>query len=923
MDRFGKKVSKYPKITIVIIVGITLLSTFSMQFFGVEQEFSEESFMPDMEIAQASDEISADFTTTSSISILVKSKDNDVLTSKNLVEMLQIEKEIISDPDIVSSLYVPEIPSVNVNSVADIISQMALLQQGITNPTMEQKISVIQNMNDNQIKQLINGILSSDETPIEVKGLFSMILTKDFDIGKGVIKAKGTMILINLNPSISKGSSGMYSSAESGLSKTEKRMDEIVKSKNLNFIDITVMGSSIIMDEIMEANNESMAILLPLAFGMVIIILAIIYRSGIDMLFSLLALMFAIIWVYGFGAAMGYSFNPMTTAVPILIVGLGIDYGIHITMRYREETKIGKLINQAIIITIASVGMALLLATVTTVVSFLSNLASPIFIIAEFGVLCAIGIIGSFVTMTTFVPACKQIRENRRLDKGKLLGNELNNNISNNRRSKIKTVGEAVLDKTMGSGAVAAERHPIAVIIIVSLITIGAVSIAIQLETTFNFEDFLPEDLEISKDLDYMMSEFGISGGEAEKVNILVKGDITNPEILRDIDLTIYNMKDDESIIKNVYEPDVESILSVMKDWATNTSLYGVQDTNYNPDFETLYYSVMTNDGIPNQDATKEDIAYLYKWLYSYPNSISAVQSVLHQTNGNIYDSTVLRISINLDSNDNEAIDNLYNDLKQDKKSLDDSADEATVTGGSILTKVVMDSLNESQIRSLIITIFLSLIVLSIVFWFKWRSVILGLITITPVIFCVAWTLGTMYILDIPLNMMTITIASLTIGLGITYGIHITHRFLEDLENENSKRHFSNKKTVKCPDCGEIMDVIGRPGLVVKVDCPACAKLGKVTFPKVTSSFIDDACRITVTHTGTALFGAAATTISGFGLLVFALMPPLQQFGGITALTIFFSFLSSVFILPTFLVQWAKWKQKNSQVYYLRAVDGD
>jgi predicted RND superfamily exporter protein len=923
MDRFGKKVSKYPKITIVIIVGITLLSTFSMQFFGVEQEFSEESFMPDMEIAQASDEISADFTTTSSISILVKSKDNDVLTSKNLVEMLQIEKEIISDPDIVSSLYVPEIPSVNVNSVADIISQMALLQQGITNPTMEQKISVIQNMNDNQIKQLINGILSSDETPIEVKGLFSMILTKDFDIGKGVIKAKGTMILINLNPSISKGSSGMYSSAESGLSKTEKRMDEIVKSKNLNFIDITVMGSSIIMDEIMEANNESMAILLPLAFGMVIIILAIIYRSGIDMLFSLLALMFAIIWVYGFGAAMGYSFNPMTTAVPILIVGLGIDYGIHITMRYREETKIGKLINQAIIITIASVGMALLLATVTTVVSFLSNLASPIFIIAEFGVLCAIGIIGSFVTMTTFVPACKQIRENRRLDKGKLLGNELNNNISNNRRSKIKTVGEAVLDKTMGSGAVAAERHPIAVIIIVSLITIGAVSIAIQLETTFNFEDFLPEDLEISKDLDYMMSEFGISGGEAEKVNILVKGDITNPEILRDIDLTIYNMKDDESIIKNVYEPDVESILSVMKDWATNTSLYGVQDTNYNPDFETLYYSVMTNDGIPNQDATKEDIAYLYKWLYSYPNSISAVQSVLHQTNGNIYDSTVLRISINVDSNDNEAIDNLYNDLKQDKKSLDDSADEATVTGGSILTKVVMDSLNESQIRSLIITIFLSLIVLSIVFWFKWRSVILGLITITPVIFCVAWTLGTMYILDIPLNMMTITIASLTIGLGITYGIHITHRFLEDLENENSKRHFSNKKTVKCPDCGEIMDVIGRPGLVVKVDCPACAKLGKVTFPKVTSSFIDDACRITVTHTGTALFGAAATTISGFGLLVFALMPPLQQFGGITALTIFFSFLSSVFILPTFLVQWAKWKQKNSQVYYLRAVDGD
>ena len=922
MDRFGKKVSKYPKATIVIIVAITMSAFFSMQFLGVEQEFSEESFMPEMEIAQASDEISADFTTTASVSILVKSKDNDVLTSNNLVEILQIENAIITDSDIIPALNTPGMPSINVNSVADIIAQMALLEQGIITPTMEQKIDTIKSMDDDQIKLLISGILSSDETPIVVKGMFSMLLTKDFDQTKGEIKAKGTMIIISLNPSLAGGSMGMYSSGESGLSKTEKKMDEIVKNTELESTDMTVMGSSIIMDEIMDATTKSMAILLPLAFGLVIIILAIIYRSGIDMLFSLLALVFAIIWVYGFGSAMGYSFNPMTTAVPILIVGLGIDYGIHITMRYREETKTGKIINQAIIITIASVGMALLLATVTTVVSFLSNLASPISVISEFGVLCAVGIVGSFVTMTTFVPACKQLRDNRRLKKGKFAKIETKNNNSNNRRAKIKSVGVSVLDKTMGSGAAAAEHHPITVIIVVSLITIGAVFVAIQLETTFNFEDFLPDNLDISKDLDYMMTEFGISGGEAEKVNILVKGDITDPGLLRDMDETISNMKNDESVLKNANEPDVESILSVMKDWATNTTFYGVQDTNYNSDFETMYYSTMTEEGIPRQDAAKGDIADLYDWLYSNPFSTSAAQYVLHKTGNNDYDNAVLRISVNIDSNDNEAIDTLHSDLKEDKKPLDDSADKAIVTGGSILTKVIMDSLNESQIRSLIITIILSLIVLSIVFWLKWRSIILGLITITPVIFCVAWTLGTMYLIDIPLNMMTITIASLTIGLGITYGIHITHRFLEDLERENSKRHFSNKKTVRCPECGEIKDVIGRPGLVVKVDCPACGKLGKVTFPSVNTSFIDNACRITVTHTGTALFGAAATTISGFGLLVFALMPPLQQFGGITALTIFFSFLSSVFILPTFLVIWAKWKHKNSQVYYLRAADG-
>ena len=916
MDRFGKKISKYPKLTIVTILVITLIAIGFIQLYGIEQEFSEESFMPDMEIAKASDEISMDYTTTASVSILVKSKDNDVFTSHNLAEMLQIEKAIIEDSTIIPALEMPEMPSVNVNSVADIIAQMALLQQNITIPTMDQKIFFIQSMNDNQIKQFISEILSSDQTPIEVKGIFSMILTKDFDPTKGELKAKGTMIIINLNPSLNSTTNGMM--GQSGSSEAEKRMDEIVKDTKLEYIDMTVMGTSIIMNEIMDANNTSMAILLPLAFTLVIIILAIIYRSGIDMMFSLLALGFAIIWVYGFGSALGYTFNPMTTAVPILIVGLGIDYGIHITMRYREEIKSGKNINYSIVLTIASVGMALLLATVTTVISFMSNLASPISLLGQFGVLCAIGIIGSFATMTTFVPACKQLRDNRRLKKGKKMDKGPNNNDSKNRRSKIKSVGVTVLDKTMSSGAVAAEHHAILVIIVVSLITIGAVGVALQLETTFNFEDFLPDDLEISKDLEYMMTEFGISGGVAEEVNILVNGDITNPEILRDMHITINNMKDDKSVIKKLDDPDVQSILSVMKDWATNTTQYGLQDTNYDSSFETMYYSIMTIEGVPKQSVTKDDIVVLYNWLYSNPKSIKAVKYILHKTNNNDYDSTVLRISVDVDSNDNEAIETLYSNLKEDKKPLDDSADKAIVTSGPILTKVIMDSLNQSQIRSLIITIILSFIVLTIVFWYKWRSLILGLITLTPVIFCVAWTLGTMYLVNIPLNMMTITIASLTIGLGITYGIHITHRFLEDLKNHNLKNHLLIEKRVACPKCGKIVTVTGKPGEVLKLTCPSCDILGKVTFKKPTSTtaYIDDACRSTVTHTGTALFGAAATTISGFGLLVFALMPPLQQFGGITALTILYSFLASVFILPTFLVVWAKWKQKNNRVNF-------
>ncbi len=852
MDKLGKRVSEYPKATIVTNVIITLIAVGCILIIGLEQEFSEESFMPENEMVQASDEISAEYTSTAQVSILVKSKNDDLLTRNGLLEIMQIEQQIINDDKVRPNLENPNNTASNVNSIVDIIAQMAFLQYNAS----------LENLSDNEIKQLIFGLLSSNETSPQIKGMFSFMLTKDFNpLDPNGIKAKGTMIIFIMNPSKAEGGGGFMGGGQSELTKAEYRMDEIVNDEDLEFTEMRILSGAIIGDEIMDANNESMMILLPLAFIMVVIILAIIYRSGIDMLFSLLALMFAIIWVYGFGAAMGYTFNPLTTAVPVLIVGLGIDYGIHITMRYREELKAGKKIEQSIQLTVKSVGMALLLATITTVVAFLSNLSSPIGLLGEFGVLSAIGIIGSFITMTTFVPACKQLRDLRRLEKGKPLKYAMNNN-KNNKKSRQKSAGVKILNKAMSSGAVAAEHHPIAVIIMISLITIGAGWLGSQVETKFNFEDFLPEDLEISKDLEFMLNEFEVPGGEAEQVNILVKGDITDPELLRDMGETVSNMEDDESVIQLGGRPDVQSILSYMNDWATNSTDINPYDI-YDPDFEKNYTSVMTSEGVPRTNASSSNIRQLFDDLILNPYSVKDTKNLLHQTEDNKYVGTVIRISVKVDMDDNEGIDKLHEDFKNDKKPLDDSADKAIITGGPVLTKKIMDTLNDSQIRSLFITIIVSLIILSIVFWYKWRSIILGLITITPVIFCVIWTLATMYMFDIPLNVMTITIASLTVGLGITYGIHITHRFLEDLERHES---------------------------------------------------IDDACQSTVSHTGTALFGAAATTIAGFGLLVFALMPPIQQFGGITALTILYSFLASVFILPTFLVLWARYRKKRGKL---------
>jgi predicted RND superfamily exporter protein len=128
-----------------------------------------------------------------------------------------------------------------------------------------------------------------------------------------------------------------------------------------------------------------------------------------------------------------------------------------------------------------------------------------------------------------------------------------------------------------------------------------------------------------------------------------------------------------------------------------------------------------------------------------------------------------------------------------------------------------------------------------------------------PVSISTIWIIGTMYFIGYSLNVMTIMITSLTIGLGITYAIHAVERFRRTAD---------------------------RTGNVLK------------------------AVSETIGHTGAALMIAAITTILGFGMLVFTPMPIEQQFGIITAITILYAFLTSIFILPPVLLYWGKWRKK-------------
>ena len=300
------------------------------------------------------------------------------------------------------------------------------------------------------------------------------------------------------------------------------------------------------------------------------------------------------------------------------------------------------------------------------------------------------------------------------------------------------------------------------------------------------------------------------------------------------------------------------SPLNGMRDLASNNSDINPFDF-YNSTFEDLFNSHDADgDLIPDSD---EGVRELLDWIMigdgtQVPNMVSNFVYYDEELD----DYTVAYILVNTKSK-NAYFSEVVSELEKDSKSLESletegKVDSVVVTGAPAIIDVVVNTINETMMGSIIYTIILSFILLTVIFGYTDKQPWLGPLTMMPVLLVLVWILGTMVAIGYALNVFTILIGALTVGLGVTYAIHISHRFIEEMEHHHS---------------------------------------------------LEKAVNNTVKNTGSALFGAAMTTVLGFGVLFFAILPPMKQFGTMTALTIFYSFLSSVWVLPSILVLWARY----------------
>jgi len=201
-------------------------------------------------------------------------------------------------------------------------------------------------------------------------------------------------------------------------------------------------------------------------------------------------------------------------------------------------------------------------------------------------------------------------------------------------------------------------------------------------------------------------------------------------------------------------------------------------------------------------------------------------------------------IPMGMSIEESEKLVNKVNDIASNTV-LPHNGQVSQLTGQDAINIAINKKLTDEQTRSMIIALLLVLAALILIF----NSSIYGFLTMIPVAFVLMWEPGFLVAFDIPLSVLTISIASIMVGIGIDYGVHITHRVREGMEEGLSKM---------------------------------------------------DATKIAIEKTGLSLVEAACTTIAGMSAIFITNIQILNQFAIVIVLMTALSCVGAAMILPVF-----------------------
>ena len=604
----------------------------------------------------------------------------------------------------------------------------------------------------------------------------------------------------------------------------EEYRDKIKKQNHENILEIRDViksyedigkiylgGIPMIADDMMTFIKSDIIVF---GLGVLLFIIAtlwFVFRQLIWIIVPISSCFFSVIIMIGLLGLLGWKVTVISSNFIALMLILTMAMNIHISTRFLQLKKNYPSKTNLEILTLTTNKMfwPILYTVLTTVIAFLSLIFSEIKPIIDFGWMMTFGLITSFIITFTLLPTLLNFTSTKNIS------------VKENEQSKFTNfLGNLSLNYQIP-------------IFIITVLVVGLSVIGIsKLEVENSFINYFSKKTEIYKGMKLIDEELG---GTTPLEVILKFPKIEKEESNEDDDFDDWDEKNEEDDEKYWFTKDKIDTIANVHNYLDNLPQVGkvlsfssiidvATQLNNNKPLGTLEMGVLYTK-IPETIKTEIIDPYI-----SIENNEARIS---------------LRI---IDSQENLRRNDLINKINFDiQNELGIEKDNYKLAGVLILFNNLLQSLFKSQI----LTLGLVMIGIFGMFVILFKNIRLSLIGVVPNFIAAFFILGIIGMLNIPLDMMTITIAAITIGIAVDNSIHYIYRFKEEF---NKLKDY--KKTLKV-------------------------------------------CHSTV---GNAILNTSITIVFGFSILVLSKFIPTIYFGVFTGLAMLLAMISVLTLLPSLIL---------------------
>lgn len=510
------------------------------------------------------------------------------------------------------------------------------------------------------------------------------------------------------------------------------KVNSIVAPERDTSVDIAVGGFPVFLANV-EAYSERVFYLLPVIILIIALIHLEAFRTLQGLILPLVTALLATAWDLGIMGISGIPFDVVTVTIPIVILAVAAGHAVQLLKRYYEEyhliregTKLSAsgASDLAIVQSVASVGPVMLIAGTIASLSFFSLTASNISMVRNLGVFSGIGILCALFLELTFIPALRSLLPPP---------GDMERHRERDARLWDRITGSIVRLTTIPSHR---RRLYAVVLAILAIAIVGTMRIVVDNSVRSYFSDDLP----------FLRDDRSLNGalGGSNTLYLVVEGAsedaIKDPSVLRAMDATQRLLEQQPSIGKTVSIVDfIKRIHQVMH--GNDPAYYRVPDSRELISQYLLLYSMSGNPTdfdayVDSPYRTANITAYLKNDRSSYLNDL------VEKIHGATQLSKDTRLSIG---------------------------------GSTAQNAAVSDVLVHEKVMNILLIVAVIFTISSIVF----RSVIGGLLVISPLVVTVLVTTAEMGLCGIKLNIPTSLSFATIVGIGADFTIYLIYRMRE------------------------------------------------------------------------------------------------------------------------------------------------